>query len=111
MKEVRPSLVTLSTVLVLSSIIVGLTEGIQNCAVWKEIAPCTCKIEFSLTTINCERMGSFDEIVNILKDRFAPKDKISLRITSSNLYDLTDRSFDEFNMNIESLKLNHVNLR
>lgn len=109
MKERRPSMVVLSTILLLS--IVGLSEGIQNCAVWKEIAPCTCKIEFSLTTINCERMESFDEIVNILKNRFAPKDKISLRITSSNLYDLAERSFDEFNMNIESLKLNHDNLR
>lgn len=85
--------------------------GLQNCAVWKEIAPCTCKIEITMTSITCEKMNSFAEIVNILKNRFSPKDKISLKIRQSDLYDLSHRSFQELNMNIERLYLNLVNLR
>lgn len=91
--------------------LLGSVMGIQNCAVWNEISPCTCQVETSKTSITCERMNSFGDIVNILKNRFSPKDRISLTIRGSDLYDLSQRSFKELNMNIEKLFLNFVNLR
>lgn len=89
----------------------GLTAGIQNCAVWQEITPCTCKIDLGITKIDCSRMGSFAEIVAILKNRFSTKDRISLKITYSSLYDLSERNFSELDLNFEGLYLNHDNLR
>lgn len=104
-----PSVIAITAIPLL--FLLGLSAEFQNCAVWNEIVPCTCKIQFSITTITCERMSSFAEIVTILKNRFSPDDRIMLRITFSDLYDLAERSFSELNMNIENLILNNDNLR
>lgn len=67
-------------------------------------------MEFSRISLNCERMQSFQEVVDHLHGKFTPKDRVILRIAYSKLEDLVHRSFQELNMTIEDLKLNHNNL-
>lgn len=91
--------------------ILGLSLAAQQCSIWREIAPCTCRKDTSRINVNCEKMTSYQEVVNSLQNRFAPTDRIVLQISSSVLEDLPDRSFKELNMTIESIQLNHDNLR
>ncbi|KAK4877356.1 hypothetical protein RN001_009862 [Aquatica leii] len=91
--------------------ILGLTLGAQQCSVWKEIAPCTCRNDRPTTIeIYCEKMSSYDQIVRTLQNKFLPTDKILLRIQSSTLHDLPQRTFKELNVTIENIQLNHDDL-
>lgn len=91
--------------------ILGLSVGIPHCPMWKEIVPCTCRMDSTkLTTIHCDRMTSYDQVVKLLKGHFSPADRVSLKLSFSKLDDLPFRSFKELNMSIENLKLNHDNL-
>lgn len=94
----------------LLSTIFQISSGLQNCAVWSQIQPCTCKTENTLTTVTCERMKSFGEIAAILHNKFYEKDRMALHINDSYLYDLHERSFQELNLTIEKLTLNFVHL-
>ncbi|KAK5642667.1 hypothetical protein RI129_008834 [Pyrocoelia pectoralis] len=99
--------ITMSTLLLS---VLGLTLGAQQCLVWKEIAPCTCLNETSKIEIFCEKMSSYEQVVNTLQNKFLPTDRILLRISSSTLQDLPQKSFKELNMNIENIQLNNDNL-
>lgn len=94
--------------------IFGITAGASlHCAVKKEIAPCTCAPHetFANTiTVTCDHMGNFSTIVDALQDRFSPTYNIWLKITNSQLLDLSNLTFAEMNINIKNLKLNHDNL-
>ncbi|XP_065160953.1 protein artichoke [Atheta coriaria] len=101
--------------LIMSTLLLSLlgvsSIAIQQCAVWREIAPCTCKKEYtSKISVTCMKMESFGQVVSLLQNKFQPKDRIILSIGESNLSDLGDRSFKELNMTIEDLKLNHNEL-
>lgn len=61
--------------------------------------------------ILCEKMESFGDVVRLLQNKFAPTDKISLRISLSRLDDLEYRSFKELNMTVVNLKLDYNQLR
>lgn len=95
--------------------IFGITASASlHCAVRREISPCTCAPHesFSNTTIvTCERMDSFNQVVDVLQDKFSSDFNIWLRITHSQLLDFEQRHFAELNMNIRNLRLNNNNLR
>lgn len=82
----------------------------EYCSVWRDISPCNCIVE-SHTSIYCEKMESFDRVINILKNKFSPVIHIHLRISYSTLDDLRLRSFKELNMTIVNLKLTNNDLR
>lgn len=93
--------------------LLGLTVGSTlHCAVRKEISPCTCrKQDLNGVLVNCERMTSFGQVVDALQDKFPAKELIILKVTYSALEDLPYRNFQELNMSIHNLQLNHDNLR
>ncbi|XP_060519839.1 leucine-rich repeat protein SHOC-2 [Cylas formicarius] len=87
--------------------IVGIS-AFQQCPVWREIAPCACRrSQAKLSSITCDKMGSYGQVVNLLGGHFGPTDRVSLKLSSSNLQDLEYRAFKELNVSIENLKLNH----
>ncbi|XP_066598981.1 insulin-like growth factor-binding protein complex acid labile subunit [Prorops nasuta] len=104
-----------------------------NCAVRREISPCTCRQEeFSTPVINpvqntaigspphhahgerievvCEKMDSFEQVANALKGRFTADQQITLRVSHSNLKDISRHDFKELRMSITRLELNHDHL-
>lgn len=95
--------------------IIGMTASASlNCAVRREISPCTCSPHgFFANTIEvkCEQMESFNQVVDALQDRFTPDYNIWLTISHSQLLDLATQSFYEMNMNIKTLKMNFDSLR
>lgn len=92
--------------------IIGLSVGTSRCPMYREILPCSCKKDPSLfTTIDCQKMTSYDQVANILRGHLTPADRVSLRLAFSNLSDLPYRNFKELNMTIENLKLNHDSIR
>ncbi|CAH1280672.1 unnamed protein product [Diabrotica balteata] len=102
----------LGMLLVLLISVIGVTHSLQHCPIWKEIVPCTCKTDKSdalvkLTSISCDKMESFDHVLEKLRGHFQPTDRVSLRLAFSSLGDLYKHSFKELNMTIENLKLNH----
>ncbi|XP_032668460.1 leucine-rich repeats and immunoglobulin-like domains protein 1 isoform X1 [Odontomachus brunneus] len=58
----------------------------------------------------CEKMESFDDVAEALHGKFTPEQQISLRVTHSNLRDISQHDFKELNMSITRLYLNHDNL-
>lgn len=97
------------SVLLLS--ILGVSSSLQHCPMWKEIAPCTCRMDSSkVTKITCDKMSSFEQAADLLGGYFVPSDRVFLKIGSSELKDLNFRKFKELNMTIENLQLNHDHL-
>lgn len=47
------------------------------------------------------------QVIEVLRGRFSPHERINLRLEWSNLLDLQYRQFREINGTIESIKLNH----
>ncbi|XP_052871342.1 protein slit [Anopheles cruzii] len=93
--------------------IIGMTASASlNCAVRREISPCTCSPGLFANNIDvkCEQMESFGQVVNALQDRFTEDHNIWLTISHSQLLDLGALSFWEMNMNIKSLRINYDNL-
>ncbi|KAK6629018.1 hypothetical protein RUM43_002835 [Polyplax serrata] len=90
--------------------LLGLTVGTSyHCAVRREIAPCSCRLqEPKLTTVvvACEQMPSFSNIIQVLQNRFSPEQDISLKISFSHLSDMKKRSFKELGMSVSNLNLN-----
>ncbi|XP_044732010.1 leucine-rich repeat protein SHOC-2 [Chrysoperla carnea] len=95
--------------------LLGITVGMSlHCAVRKEIDPCTCRKEYGSQNIyvKCERMISFDQVINALQNHFTPDDHITLEITFSNLTDMGAHKFEELKvLHIQNLRLLHDNLR
>jgi hypothetical protein len=94
--------------------IVGITlGGSLHCSLRREIAPCTCDLLYAPNTIQvtCDRMESFNQIVDVLRDKFSPDFNIGLKITNSLLNDFDGKNFAEMNMNVKNLRLNFNNLR
>ncbi|XP_070490388.1 leucine-rich repeat protein SHOC-2 [Chironomus tepperi] len=84
-----------------------------HCAVRPEISPCTCapnNMYANTISVTCEKMESFNHVVNVLQNKFTPDIQIWLRITHSQMLDFDTRQFAEMNMNIKNLRLNFNNL-
>ncbi|XP_055528966.1 insulin-like growth factor-binding protein complex acid labile subunit [Wyeomyia smithii] len=94
--------------------IIGMTASASlNCAVRREISPCTCSphgLFANTIEVKCEQMDSFHQVVDALQDRFTPDYNIWLTISHSQLLDLATRTFYEMNMSIKTLKMNYDNL-
>lgn len=95
--------------------LLGLTVGSTDpCAIRREIAPCTCRLEepkLKRVVIACEQMATFADIIEMLGNRFPPEQDISLKINYSRLNDMAGRSFKELGMKVSNLKLTFDNLR
>ncbi|KAJ9592527.1 hypothetical protein L9F63_015800 [Diploptera punctata] len=106
-----PGSVTMSTFLYT---LLGLTVGASlHCSVRREISPCTCRLQEPTSNtilVACERMSSFTQVVDALRDKFPPDTDIALRIAYSHLDDFTNHSFQELGLAVTKLKLNHDNL-
>lgn len=84
-----------------------------HCSVRREISPCTCAPhEYSTDTIyvNCEGVGSFNQVFDALQNKLNPDLNIWLKITHSQLEDLETRTFNDMNIKIKNLKLNYDQL-
>ena len=100
-----------------------------HCAVRREISPCTCRQEeFSApnlapATVNghtimhgekieveCERMESFQQVSDALTGKFTPEQQITLRVSHSQLKDISKHGFKELRMSIIRLELNYDGL-
>ncbi|KAG5677246.1 hypothetical protein PVAND_007018 [Polypedilum vanderplanki] len=84
-----------------------------HCAVRPQISPCTCSphhMYANTISVTCEKMDSFNHVVDVLQNKFTPDFQIWLRITHSQMMDFDKRQFAEMNMNIKNLRLNHNNL-
>lgn len=94
--------------------LLGLTVGASlHCSVRREISPCTCRLQEPASNtilVACERMSSFTQVVDALRDKFPPDTDIALRIAYSHLEDFTNHSFQELGLAVTNLKLNHDNL-
>lgn len=58
----------------------------------------------------CEKMKSFDEVMEALRGKFTPEQQIILRVVHSNLRDMSRYDFKELRMSITRLELNNDNL-
>lgn len=107
-----------------------------HCAVRREISPCTCRQEdFSTPVITgpsssqgtspvghpvpphgerieveCERMESFNQVSEALRGKFTPDQQIILRVSHSQLKDISKHGFKELKMSITRLDLNYDGL-
>ncbi|CAH2005530.1 unnamed protein product [Acanthoscelides obtectus] len=96
------------SVLLLS--ILGVSSGLRQCPVWRDIQPCQCRMEpnsKAATHVWCEKMSSFGQAIDLLANKFPSDEKISLKLVGSTFSDLPERSFKELNCTIENLKMNH----
>ncbi len=85
-----------------------------HCSVRREISPCTCAPhDYATDTIdvNCEGVGSFNQVFDALQNKLNPELNIWLKITHSQLEDLETRTFGDMNIKIKNLKLNYDQLR
>lgn len=55
----------------------------------------------------CEKMKSFDQLAEALSGKFTPEQQITLRVTHSDLHDISRHDFKELRMSITRLELNH----
>lgn len=59
----------------------------------------------------CERMESFGQVADALRGKFTPEQQITLRVSHSQLRDISRHDFKELRMSITRLELNHDHLR
>ncbi|XP_043474772.1 insulin-like growth factor-binding protein complex acid labile subunit [Leptopilina heterotoma] len=103
-----------------------------HCAVRREISPCTCRQEAPIINpslsnngnnnngnghihlerieVVCEKMESFDQVAEALSGKFTPEQQITLRVSHSQLRDISRHDFKELRMSIVRLDLNHDHL-
>lgn len=96
------------SVLLLS--ILGVSSGLQHCPMSKEIKPCTCNYRLDIPkvmSIYCDKMKSYDQIVETFRGHFNPSDQVMLTVKNSDLADMQNRSFLELNMTIQNLQLHN----
>ncbi|XP_076767001.1 leucine-rich repeat-containing larval translucida [Xylocopa sonorina] len=58
----------------------------------------------------CERMDSFEQVAGALRGKFTAEQQITLRVSHSNLRDISRHDFKELRMSITRLDLNHDHL-
>lgn len=58
----------------------------------------------------CERMDSFEQVAGALRGKFTTEQQITLRVSHSNLRDISRHDFKELRMSITKLELNHDRL-
>ncbi|XP_017893041.1 platelet glycoprotein V [Ceratina calcarata] len=58
----------------------------------------------------CERMDSFEQVAGALRGKFTTEQQIILRVSHSNLRDISRHDFKELRMSITRLELNHDHL-
>lgn len=102
------SVVVKMSVLLLS--ILGVSSGLQHCPMSKEIKPCTCNYRLDsvkVMGIYCDKMKSYEHIVDTFRGHFTPADRVSLTVRNTDLSDMQNRSFLELNMTLENVRLNN----
>lgn len=83
-----------------------------HCEVRREISPCTCEqILANKILVECDGVGSFNQVVDALHSKFDRNTSIQLTITNSQLDDLETRTFEDMNITLKNLKLNFDNLK
>ena len=85
-----------------------------HCSVRREISPCDCSLHETLNNtvvVQCERVGSFNQVFEALQNKFSPDTNIWLKITHSQLEDLETRTFDDMKMKIKNLRMNYDQFR
>lgn len=60
--------------------------------------------------VTCEKMKSFDDLAKALSGKFTPEQQITLRVSHSNLRDISRHDFKQLRMSITRLELNHDHL-
>lgn len=58
----------------------------------------------------CERMDSFEQVAGALRGKFTAEQQITLRVSHSNLRDISRHDFKELRMSITKLELNNDHL-
>ncbi|KAL1117394.1 hypothetical protein AAG570_004720 [Ranatra chinensis] len=116
MWPVRSSLSPLVAVVIFVSVADCLVESSSvSCAVRKEISPCTCQNKPFISQgrtvdVSCERMTSFEQVLDAVKKKFEPDVQINMKISYSTLDDLPQMSFNQMGLKIFSLDLNDNNI-
>lgn len=84
-----------------------------QCSVRPEISPCTCETGKALNhmELSCEKLESFNAVVDSLANKLNPDVSIDLKITHSQLDDLEMRSFRDMNFNLYKLRMQWNGLR
>ncbi|KAH8378589.1 hypothetical protein KR009_000075 [Drosophila setifemur] len=84
-----------------------------QCSVRPEISPCTCETgkAWKHMELSCEKLESFNSVVDSLANKLNPDTKIDLKISHSQLDDLEMRSFTDMNFNLYKLRMNWNGLR
>ncbi|KAH8375183.1 hypothetical protein KR200_000790 [Drosophila serrata] len=84
-----------------------------QCSVRPEISPCTCETgkAWNHVELNCEKVESFNAVVDSLANKLNPDTKIDLKITHSQLDDMEMRSFTDMNFNLYKLRMQWNGLR
>ncbi|KAH8398780.1 hypothetical protein KR222_003528 [Zaprionus bogoriensis] len=84
-----------------------------QCSVRPEISPCTCETGKAVNHVelSCQKLESFNAVVDSLANKLNPDMKIDLQITYSHLDDLEMRSFRDMNFNLYKLRMQWNGLR
>ncbi|TDG52941.1 hypothetical protein AWZ03_000484 [Drosophila navojoa] len=84
-----------------------------QCSARPEISPCTCEMgkAFNHVELACEKLESFNAVVDSLANKLNSDVNIDLKITHSQLDDLEMRSFRDMNFNIYKLRMQWNGLR
>ncbi|XP_017135777.1 insulin-like growth factor-binding protein complex acid labile subunit [Drosophila miranda] len=84
-----------------------------QCSVRPEISPCTCETgkASNYVELSCEKLESFNAIVDTLANKLNPDVHTDLKITHSQLDDLEMRSFTDMNFNLYKLRMQWNGLR
>ncbi|XP_022214179.2 leucine-rich repeat-containing G-protein coupled receptor 6 [Drosophila obscura] len=84
-----------------------------QCSVRPEISPCTCDTgkASNYVELSCEKLESFNAIVDTLANKLNPDVHTDLKITHSQLDDLEMRSFTDMNFNLYKLRMQWNGLR
>lgn len=84
-----------------------------QCSVRPEISPCTCETGKAVNHVElaCQKLESFNAVVDSLANKLNPDMRIDLQITHSQLDDLEMRSFRDMNFNLYKLRMQWNGLR
>ncbi|XP_052846435.1 insulin-like growth factor-binding protein complex acid labile subunit [Drosophila gunungcola] len=84
-----------------------------QCSVRPEISPCTCETgkAWNHVELSCEKLESFNAVVDSLANKLNADTQIDLKITHSQLDDLEMRSFTDMNFNLYKLRMQWNGLR
>ncbi|XP_034482638.1 leucine-rich repeats and immunoglobulin-like domains protein 3 [Drosophila innubila] len=84
-----------------------------QCSVRPEISPCTCETGKAINhmELSCEKLESFNAVVDSLANKMNSDASIDLKITHSQLDDLEMRSFKDMNFNLYKLRMQWNGLR